>query len=126
MSELRVDIRVRSQAFALEVKFEAPPGITILFGPSGAGKSTTLQAIAGFIRPIGLITLGDEVWFDSRHGLETPPHRRGIGFVFQSLALFPHLSAVDNVAYGIDPALGTLERRRRALEMLERMKVAHV
>src|SRR6476661_155218 len=98
---LKVDIRVQSAEFALEVKFEAPPGITILFGPSGAGKSTTLQAIAGISRPIGLITLGDEVWLDSSRDIDVPIHRRGVGFVFQSLALFPHLSALDNVAYGV-------------------------
>src|SRR5262245_39566061 len=122
---LKVDIRVRAEGFALEVKFEAPPGITILFGPSGAGKSTTLQAIAGIIRPIGLITLGDEVWLDSACRIDVPSHRRGVGFVFQSLALFPHLTAVENVAYGIDQTLGAAERRQRALEMLEKMKVRH-
>jgi molybdate transport system ATP-binding protein len=125
MRHLHVDIRVRSAGFALEVKFEAPPGITILFGPSGAGKSTTLHAIAGIIRPIGRISLGDELWFDSDQGVEVPIHRRGVGFVFQSLALFPHLDAVENVAYGIDQKLGAAERRRRAREMLERMKVLH-
>ena len=65
MSELSVDITVQAEAFTLEAKFSAPPGITVLFGPSGAGKSTTLAAIGGLIRPEkGRIALGDDVWFD--------------------------------------------------------------
>src|SRR5688500_16904637 len=75
--------------FSLEISFELPPGITILFGPSGAGKSTTLQAIAGLLRPTeGRIAIGDEVWFDSASNIDRPPHLRGVAYVFQSLALF--------------------------------------
>ncbi len=125
MSELSVDITLQAEAFTLEVAFRAPPGITVLFGPSGAGKSTTLAAIAGLIRPqTGRIALGDDVWFDGR--IEKPVHKRGAAFVFQSLALFPHMSALDNVAYGIDRGIGRGERRKRAGQMLERMHVAHL
>src|SRR5450432_850665 len=77
----------REGSFSLDVAFEATPGITILFGPSGCGKSTTLAAIAGLLRPdAGRIALGDDVWFDSERGIDVPPHRRGVAFVFQSLA----------------------------------------
>ena len=56
-----------SDGFALDVAFDVPPGVTVLFGPSGSGKSTTLSAIAGLVRPArGRVALGDEVWFDSR------------------------------------------------------------
>jgi molybdate transport system ATP-binding protein len=122
MSELAVDVTLQAQAFTLDVSFRAPPGITVLFGPSGAGKSTTLAAVAGLIRPQkGRITLGDEVWFDER--THKPVHKRGAAFVFQTLALFPHMNALENVAYGLknDP-----DRRERALAMLERMHVAHL
>ncbi|HEX2572480.1 MAG TPA: ATP-binding cassette domain-containing protein [Polyangia bacterium] len=113
--------------FVLDVAFTLPPGISILFGPSGAGKSTLLAALAGLVRPAaGRIALGDEVWFSAASGIDRPAHRRSVGFVFQSLALFPHLSALDNVTYGIDPRLGRAERRHRALAMLERMHVSHV
>src|SRR3954451_11135485 len=104
MSELAVEVTLQAEAFTLDVAFHAPPGITVLFGPSGAGKSTTLAAIAGLIRPQkGRIALGDDVWFDEHH--DKPVHKRGAAFVFQSLALFPHMSALDNVAYGIDRKL---------------------
>jgi molybdate transport system ATP-binding protein len=124
---LHVELRLQTSAFALEVAFTAPPGITVLFGPSGAGKSTTLAAIAGLVRPqSGRVALGDEVWFDSATGVDRPVHTRGVAFVFQSLALFPHMSALDNVAYGIDRSQPLAERRARAVEMLARMKVPHL
>jgi molybdate transport system ATP-binding protein len=125
MSELHVDIQLRAESFALEAKFDAPAGITVLFGPSGAGKSTTLAAVAGLICPTaGRIALGGEVWFDG--STDKPVHKRGAAFVFQSLALFPHMSALDNVCYGIDRALPPAERRARASQMLERMHVSHL
>jgi molybdate transport system ATP-binding protein len=116
---------VRADAFTLDVSFRAPPGITVLFGPSGAGKSTTLAAIAGLVKPqAGKIALGDDVWFDDKH--DKPVHQRGVAFVFQSLALFPHMTALENVAYGIDKAIERDERRARAQGMLERMHVGHL
>lgn len=119
--------RARGRDFLLDVAFDAPPGITILFGPSGAGKSTTLAAIAGLVRPdAGRVALGDDVWFDGARRIDRPIERRHVAYVFQSLALFPHLTAVDNVAYGVDRALGRAERRARADQMLARMRVAHL
>jgi molybdate transport system ATP-binding protein len=124
---LDVDVRVTAGTFRLDAAFRIGPGVTVLFGPSGSGKSTTLAAISGLIRPEGgRVALGNEVWFDSKTGVEEPVHRRGISLVFQTLALFPHLTALGNVEYGIDRGVPRPERRRRALEMLERMKVAHV
>src|ERR1700722_6443040 len=100
------------ESFSIDVAFEAPPGITILFGPSGCGKTTTLSAIAGLIRPdSGRIALGGDVWFDSERGIDRPVHERGIAFVFQSLALFPHMTAARNVAYGMDRHLPRDEKR---------------
>jgi molybdate transport system ATP-binding protein len=106
----------------LDVAFEVPPGVTVLFGPSGAGKSRTLACIAGLVRPTrGRVALGREVWSDGAQWL--PIHRRRVAYVFQSLALFPHLSAVDNVAYGLPDGLARDERRARAIALLARMHV---
>ena len=95
-------------AFALDVAFDAPPGVTVLFGPSGAGKSTTLAAIAGprAARRAGASPLGDETWFDAERGdRRRPCIERRVAFVFQSLALFPHMTALENVAYGMAASL---------------------
>jgi molybdate transport system ATP-binding protein len=127
---LAVDIKVeraRGRDFTLDVQFTAPPGVTILYGPSGSGKSTTLGAVSGLVTPTrGRIALGDEVWFDSERGLVCPVHRRGIAYVFQSLALFPHMTAQGNVEYGLPRSMDRAQRRQRAAEMLARMKVAHL
>jgi molybdate transport system ATP-binding protein len=113
--------------FSLDIELEASPGITILFGPSGCGKSTTLAMIAGLARPdSGRIALGDEVWFDSERGIDVPPDARRVAFVFQSLALFPHMTAGRNVMYGMDRALSGVEKRQRAGALLDRLKVGHL
>jgi molybdate transport system ATP-binding protein len=113
--------------FSLDVSFRVPPGITILFGPSGTGKSTTLQAIAGLVRPQrGRISLGTETWFDANRHFERPTRQRGIAYLFQSLALFPHLSAIGNVCYGISRQIAREERRTRAAALLERLGVSHL
>lgn len=123
---LAVCIRQALRGFELDIAFEAPPGVTVLFGPSGAGKSRTLACIAGLARPDeGRIALGDHVWFDAASHADEPIHLRRVAFVFQSLALFPHMTAEDNVAYGI-AGVPKSERRRRAREMLARMRVGHL
>lgn len=126
---LAVDIRfARPRAgFHLEVAFEAPPGITVLFGPSGSGKSTILAAIAGLLRPDeGRIALGSEVWFDAGSRTNRPIEARRVAFVFQSLALFPHMTAAENAAYGVARTIPAAERRRRAVESLARFRVSHL
>jgi molybdate transport system ATP-binding protein len=123
---LRVRI-ARSNGFSLDVAFDAPPGVTVLFGPSGSGKSTTLACIAGLTRPTsGRIALGGETWFDADARIDVPVHRRRVAFVFQSLALFPHMTAAQNVAYGIDRAIEREGRRARAAALLERLRVRHL
>jgi len=131
-AERSLEVRARlrragQQASSIDVDFVAPPGITILFGASGSGKSTTLAAVAGLLRPDeGRIALGLDVWFDGATGVWCPVHHRGVAFVFQSLALFPHMTALRNVEYGIDRAIPREDRARRARTMLERMKVGHL
>lgn len=125
---LEVRLRVESPpAFALDVELEVPPGVTVLFGPSGAGKSTTLSAIAGLLRPAaGRIALDGQAWFDGAAGIDVAVHRRRVAYVLQSRALFPHMSALENVAFGLPRAVPKAERRARALAALERLHAAHV
>ena len=73
-----------------------------IVGPSGAGKSTVLRIVAGLRRPDpGRVAVGGEIWLDSDRGVDLPPEERSCGFMFQEYALFPHLSAWRNVAFGI-------------------------
>jgi molybdate transport system ATP-binding protein len=92
-----------------------------LAGPSGAGKTTVLQTVAGLFRPeAGRVTCGPDVWLDTAAGVFVAPERRRVGYVFQDYALFPHLSAWRNVAYGI---YGD-SRRKRAYAYLERFHIS--
>ena len=87
--------------FRFELQFESDTGALALFGPSGAGKSTALAMLAGLLQPDrGRIQIGDQVLFDSRAGINLPPHRRQIGLVFQDALLLPHLSVRQNLLYG--------------------------
>jgi molybdate transport system ATP-binding protein len=108
----------------LDVALRVSPGECLaLAGPSGAGKTTILRMIAGTETPArGRVTFGDEVWVDHERGVALAPERRRCGYVPQEYALFPHLSAWRNVAYGLR-GLGRAERRTRALELLERFGV---
>jgi molybdate transport system ATP-binding protein len=91
-----------SAPFALDIKATFAPGFTVLFGPSGAGKSTLLDCIAGIQKPdAGEIRLEQEVFFDAARRISLSPQRRQLAYVFQSLALFPHLSVEQNIRYGL-------------------------
>lgn len=110
-------------AFHLDVDFSIPQGITILFGPSGVGKSTLLDCIAGLITPDeGRITISDELLFDSASRINIPAQKRRLGYLFQSPALFPHLTAQQNVEYGL-ATLPVAERTKAALEILKLFRV---
>lgn len=129
-ASLTVEVRVSRggvHPFLLDVAFDVPPGLTVLFGPSGCGKSTVLAAIAGVLRPdAGRILMGGETWFDAARQHDLPPEARRVSLVFQSLALFPHMTALRNVMYGIDRRSRGSQRRRRGLEMLTRIDAAHL
>ena len=110
-------------SFVLDVSIEVPPGITILFGASGAGKSTLLDCVAGLAQPDdGQITSGGDVLFDSAARINIPAPRRRIAYVFQTLALFPHLTANENVAYGLKD-LPEKEKRERVDAILKAFRV---
>jgi molybdate transport system ATP-binding protein len=109
--------------FGLDIRFAVPAGITILFGSSGAGKTTTLGCIAGLVRPDeGLIRLAGRFLFESAAGIDVDVSRRSVGYVFQDLALFPHLSVARNVRYGLR-GLAEDERERRVGEILESFRI---
>ena len=92
-------------------------------GPSGAGKTSVLRIVAGLLRPErGCVRCGEEVWLDTARGLSLAPDRRRLGYLFQAYALFPHLSAWRNVAYGMDD-VPRAERRNHAVALLERFGV---
>ena len=111
--------------FVLDVEFDLESGFTILFGASGSGKTTTLRSIAGLVRPDeGRIAIGDEILFDSKRGIDLPIRKRGAGYVFQDLALFPHLTARANVEFGMTGASRD-DRRRRGDELIEALRIAH-
>ena len=113
--------------FRLDVRLDFGPGLSVLFGPSGSGKTTILSAIAGLLRPdAGRITLADEVLFDAQAQIDRAPNQRRVALVFQSLALFPHLDALGNVAYGVPGKMNRAERAERAHAWLTRMRVAHL
>jgi molybdate transport system ATP-binding protein len=127
---LQVAIRRRvaseSGAFELDVAFALPSGITIFFGASGAGKTTLLDCIAGLVTPDeGRIAVGERVLFDPQVSINLPPRDRHIGYVFQDLALFPHLTVEANVAYGL-AGLKSAERNQRVAEALQSLGIAEL
>ncbi|MGH9498231.1 MAG: molybdenum ABC transporter ATP-binding protein [Terriglobales bacterium] len=125
MLEIRIAKRFvnAERDFLLAAECVCEPGITILFGASGAGKTTLLDCIAGLATPdSGRIAVGDRVFFDGDGGVNRPVQRREVGYVFQDLALFPHLSAEENIGYG----LGGRERKTRTDGILESFRIAHL
>jgi len=128
-SGCRLTAQFRKQlgtGFQLGVNFEAVPGFTILFGPSGAGKTTLLDCVAGLTIPDdGRIAIGERVLFDSTQGTRVLVRQRRVGYVFQTLALFPHLTVQQNVEYGL-AGFSKTERKRRLLAILQRFRIAQL
>ncbi|HWJ48209.1 MAG TPA: molybdenum ABC transporter ATP-binding protein [Candidatus Udaeobacter sp.] len=117
-------LQSRGNQFLLNVALDAPPGFTILFGASGAGKTTLLDCLAGLTTPdSGRISLGDRILFDSSVRVNVPTAKRRVGYVFQSLALFPHMTVERNVGYGL-AHLPPAERSRRTMSLLEAFRIA--
>jgi molybdate transport system ATP-binding protein len=98
---LHIDLKHRFRDFALDLDFEVPEGITVLFGRSGSGKSTVIRAIAGLFKPDhARISLDGRVLCDSEAKLFLPPHKRRVGTIFQDARLFPHLTVAQNLDFG--------------------------
>jgi molybdate transport system ATP-binding protein len=98
---LEAELTYRVGTFSLHVRLAAKPGTThVLLGESGAGKTTVVRLLAGLIRPDGgRVVLDDMVYDDNQRGTHVPTERRSIGYLFQQGRLFPHLSALENVAF---------------------------
>jgi molybdate transport system ATP-binding protein len=137
--KLRKSFSSQPGKFALEAEFSAPAGVSVIFGPSGAGKTTILECIAGLTAPeSGRISLAadtdasgvngeadavGETLFDSEQKIDLTPQQRRIGYVFQHLALFPHMTVAENIAFGI---IGNGTRRETLVrDVLERFRVTH-
>ncbi len=115
---LTVDIEKRLGAFQLRAAFEAGEETLALLGASGCGKSVTLQCIAGILTPDrGRIELDGRVLFDSRAGIDLPPQQRRVGYLFQQYALFPNMTAEQNIRCGIRGS-----RRQRAALAAEKIR----
>lgn len=124
---LRVDIEKQLTAFPLRVHLHVNSEILVLFGPSGAGKSMTLHAIAGLITPDRGEIILDGRPFLRKHRAATPVYvparKRRVGYVFQHYALFPHLTAMENVAYAL---WRQRNGRQQAMALLDRMRLTHL
>jgi molybdate transport system ATP-binding protein len=126
LSALDVEARDRLRHIDLDVEVRVGAGTcTAIVGPSGAGKSTVLRIIAGLRRPDpGRVSVNGTTWLDTRRGIDLAPEERACGFMFQEYALFPHMSAWRNVAFGI--ADRSADRRERAVSLLRRFGVDHL
>jgi len=125
---LEVDAEVRRGSFTLALRCSVPEGCTVaLVGPNGSGKSTVVELLAGLVPASrGSITLAGRV-LERAPGLRLPPQARGLGVVFQGLALFPSLTALDNVAYGLrSRGLGRAQARAQAQVWLGRFELGEL
>jgi molybdate transport system ATP-binding protein len=122
---LSVEAGTRLGALELEVALAVRSGECLaLAGPSGAGKTSVLKVVAGLLRPErGRVESDGVTWLDTESGIDVPAERRRCGYVFQDYALFPHLSAWQNVAYPLRE-VPRRDRRGRAFELLERFGLA--
>ena len=124
MSGLAVSLRARLPGFELDVAWEIGAELAVLSGPSGAGKSLTLRMIAGLVQPdAGRVVAGELLLLDTNRTVCLPPQRRSIGYVFQDLALFPHMTVLENVLYG-GHGLEREERAARATQLIDRFGLA--
>src|SRR5260370_30764141 len=106
--------RSPEREFSLDVEFTAEPGFTILFGASGSGKTTLLDCVAGVTTPDrGRIAMGERVLFDPNARIDVSVAKRGMGYVLQEPALFPHLTVEQNTDYGL-AHLPRPQRKQRA------------
>ena len=120
----------RGRSFRLKASFSSEEQLVVLFGPSGSGKTLTLQSVAGLVTPdAGRIALNGRVLFDLKAGIDIPSRDRGIGYLFQDYALFPHLSVLKNIEFGLKKSrLWRLSRqdRCRVEAFLEVFEISHL
>ena len=123
---VRKTLSSTEREFSLDVEFVAPNGFTLVFGPSGSGKTTLLDCVAGLATPdSGRIAVDDRILFDANSRKNVAVAKRGVGYVLQDLALFPHLTVEQNSEYGL-ANLSRSARKRRAAEMLQELRIEHL
>ena len=123
---LHVRLQKKVNGFALDIAWQIGNELAVLFGFSGAGKSMTLQSIAGLMKPDkGQVGLDGILYFDSDTGTDFPPQERPFGYVFQDLALFPHMTVLQNILYGA-ANLSKDEKLGRAREMIRAFKLTEL
>src|SRR2546421_5550609 len=99
---LDADVRLKRDRFELDVQLHVETGETVaVLGPNGAGKTTLLRTLAGLLPVEGRVELNGEVLDDSSRGIHVPTERRNVGLVFQDHVLFPHMTVLENVAFGL-------------------------
>ncbi len=100
--QLRLAVADAHRRFELQATLQTEARRVVLYGPSGSGKTLTLQAIAGLLHPLsGHVRVAGRTLFDGQQGIDVPPPDRGVGYLFQDYALFPHLSVRDNISFGL-------------------------
>jgi molybdate transport system ATP-binding protein len=125
-ARIRKKFSSAEREFSLDVDFSATPGFTILFGPSGSGKTTLLDCVAGLVTPdAGKVTVGERVFFGANSSVDFPIAKRGVGYVLQDLALFPHLTAKENIEYGL-AHLPRPAREKKATFMMREFRIEHL
>jgi molybdate transport system ATP-binding protein len=123
---IRLGVKKHLGKFTLDCQLEIANGITAIFGPSGSGKTTLLDCIAGFLSPDqGCISKFGRIVFSSERSINVSPNKRGIGYVVQNSALFPHLTVKENINYGF--SLTSEQRRKYSLEtVMEILDIAYL
>jgi molybdate transport system ATP-binding protein len=129
LNRLRFDLEGSIGPLDLRVRLETADGPLVLVGPNGAGKTSVLLMLLGALRPRrGWVELDGETLLDTERAIDLAPQERGLGYVPQDYGLFPHMTVLGNVAFGLEcrKRLRRAERRERALALLEELEVAHL
>jgi molybdate transport system ATP-binding protein len=121
---LAVTVKKTVRGFTLDVAWEIGNELAVLFGYSGAGKSMTLHLMAGLMKPDkGSVVLNGRTLFNSASRVDLSPQERSFGYVFQDLALFPHMTVMENILYGAH-GIKKAERDKRAREMIDMFRLS--
>lgn len=124
--DLKVQIKVQRGRFSVDIDAVFHPGITIVFGASGAGKTTLLDSLAGLIAPDnGKIEIGERILFDGVSAQNVTPQQRSVGYLFQTLALFSHMTARQNIEFGLH-GFPKDEQRRRSEAILKTFHISEL
>ncbi len=121
---LSIKIKKRLGDFLLDVDFTSEEGVSGLLGASGCGKSLTLRSVAGIVKPdSGKIILNGTTLFDSEKGINLPPQKRRVGYLFQNYALFPNMTVEQNIACGLHQEQDRAARKAAVSEMIRRLRL---